>query len=245
MINKEKYLLDMEVQIGTKILSLQFIKKTLDFFEYGSKDRVYLLLLFSCGLRPGEPTELTWDNFIFEKRYLIFRPKKQHGKVLRRVKISYKIMQEILYYYNNNIFYKKKLFAITSHSFCRIFNKKRKNLPIGWQEYSEVTRQGTVALYHLYTLRGFRTTYATLVYYYYSKVYDHGDLAVKKTAKQMGHSSSFTTSEYYINRISELDIEKYQELPFLELLDYIIYNEIQLSIPMFGERQQKMIEFEC
>jgi len=244
-MNREQYLLDMEVETGTKVLSLPLVKKTMDCFQYGHRHRLYILLLFMGGLRVGEPGELYWENFIWEKNMLMFRPNKQKGRVLRRVKLPPKFMEELKYYRDNNFFPQGKCFNINSKSFCRYFNKAYRHfLPEQWVKYSEVSRKGSVACYHLYTLRGFRATHATIAYYYYSLVYGHGDLAVKKTAKHMGHSSSYTTSEYYIQRVSDLKIDKYSEMPMLMLLDHVIYNETQLHLNEWTQRQSKMMEFE-
>jgi len=117
-------------------------------------------------------------------------------------------------------------------------------LPADWQDYNEVMRQGSVACYHVYTLRGFRATHATIAYYYYSMVYGHGDLSVKKTAKHMGHSSSYTTSEYYIQRLSDLQIDYYAKMPMLMLLDHVIYDETQLHLNVWQDRQSSFLEWE-
>jgi len=244
-MNWEQYLLDMEVETGTKVLSLPLVKKTLDCFSYGHPHRLYILLLFAGGLRVGEPCELHWDNFVWETNMLIFRPQNQKGKVLRRVKLPIKFMEELKHYRDHNFFPGGKCFPMGKKSYCRYFNKKyRQVLPAEWQQYHEVKRRGSVAQFHTYTLRGLRATHATIAYFYYSMVYGHGDLAVKKTAKHMGHSSSYMTSEYYIQRISDLQLKKYALMPMLKLLDHVIYGETQVHLNQWQERQSNFLEYE-
>lgn len=252
-----EYLLDMDIQQGTKVLPLDLVKKTINHFSFGSPHRIILLLLFSAGLRPSEPMELTWNNFIFEKGVLIFRPNKQNKQVVRRVKLPPKVQKELLYYRDNGWFPNGKILPYMKKSFCRYFNKVyRHRLPSEWKEYFEMPRRGSVTWYHKYQLRSFRTTHATLAYYYYARVYGHGDLAVKKTANLMSHSSSYTTSEYYIQRLNDLGIDNFPEMPFLQLIDHILYSEVQTQMDSFlirtstkkkknmKQRQSQVIEHE-
>jgi integrase len=241
-IKQKKKLCDFEVDKGTKVLSLQNLRFTLNYFEYATPYRIYLLLI-SLSLRPDEPMQIKWDNFHDNCRMLIFRPKKQNSKnskksVVRKVRIPPKVSEELLYYRDNNFFCKGKLFPFTSNSFRDRFNKKfRQELGGDWIAYSDNLRQGNIAQYHLYTLRSFRATCATLIFYYCRQAYGNADLSLVKTCQFMCHSHKFMTANHYIQRVEDLEIEKFPDnLTYLQLMDFVIYNDFQEKIHSYIEQ---------
>jgi len=241
-------LLEFEVINGTSVIKLPDIKKAFDFFEYGNPFRIYFILMFVAGMRPSEPiTDITWANF--NNGRLIYKPHKQLKRnVTRYVKLPSKVWSELMHYRDNNFFYKMKLFSWkNNHVVRRRFNGEiRHKLGGDWSEKSIVLRKGRVPQFYKYELRSFRTTMATLVYYYYSlpEVYGPGDLALQMTCNYMAHTSRFMTAQYYIKRKKELEIDNYPKLTLLHLIDHIIYDEIQLRLDRFEkERQSIMIEY--
>lgn len=243
-MTNQHLMLDFEVDRGTNPIYLPDIKKCLDFFKGKAKYRAYLLLL-SLGLRPAEPMQLTWNNFV--NGQLIFRPHKQLKRnVLRKIKIPPRMWEELTDFKEKNFFSRGKLFDFTHESFRRRFNGEfRKFLGTPWNEHSENYRGGKIAVYHRYTLSCFRTTMATLIYHYYSQVYGHGDLALTLACKYMGHSAEKMTAEYYIKRVDRLGLDKFPKLPLLQLWDHLIYNESQNNLDKYinSERQALFIEY--
>jgi integrase len=237
-----KNLLDFEVDRGTKVINLKDLREVLQHFEYAHPYRINLLLL-TLSMRTKEPHDLTWHNF--DNGLIIFRPGKQHGKCLRKIKVPNRIWTEIMTYRTQNFFKAPgKLFNYTHHSFRRLFNEMRPKFGGNWAVKSDNYRLGRVSQYYLYGLHNFRTTAATLAYHYYSMVYGHGDMALTQTCLYMGHSCNKMTAQYYVKRVSDLGLENFPKLSYLELLDHIIYGETQEKICKYtSERQALAIEY--
>ena len=246
MINKNR-ILDFEIDRGTKVIPIEDIRRCLNVFEYGKAERIYLILL-ALSLRTDEPMQLTWDNFFKDYSMLIFRPKKQNSKtskksVVRKIRLPQRFREELLHYKNHNHFKDKKLFPFTSNTFRDRFNKiYRKRAGSNWTAYNDNIRpnktQG-LRKEHKFILRSFRTTAATIIFYYYSKVWENaGDMALVKTCQFMCHSHKFMTANYYVQRAEQIGLEKIGFLPYLQLMDTIIYNEIQVPLTKFAHKKE-------
>lgn len=192
--------------------------------------------------------EITWDNFFEDYSLLIFRPKKQNSKtrkkgLVRKIKIPGQMKEEFKYYSRTNFFHKKQLFNFSSNSFRDRLNKKfRKELGGKWNIKSENIKHNKdlkLSREYFYTLRSFRTTCATIIYYYYSKQYGLTDMALIKTCNFMGHSHKFMTASHYIQRISDLGLNKYPNLNYFELIEQILYSDVQTKISLFDELKGK------
>lgn len=234
--------IDFEVDCGRKVIYLPDVKPCLDHWPYGDENRIYLLLLL-LSLRPSEPMQLTWDNF--RNGVLYFRPNKQKKRgVLRRIRIPPGMWAELMTYKNSHFFGNNKLFPWTADSFRRRFNGEYRYYIGGrWELYRKEPVNGIISRHFIYTLSSFRTTCATLIYYFYSKVYGHGNLALCRACKFMGHSSEKMTATYYIKRIEDLGLDKFPQLPYLQLMEYVIYHEIQCRITEFTDDQTRLGEF--
>ena len=242
-IKKLKYYLDFEVERGTNPVNLKDLNYL--FQQLRRPDlRVYFILL-THSLRPGEPTQLTWNNF--SNGMLIFRPEKQKKRgVLRKIRLSTGAWREIMDYKNNNFFPESgKIFPFKSGSYRRIFNHKfRKWLGGIWEKKADNLRQGLVPQYHHYTLQSFRCMASTLTYYYYSKVYGDGDLPLTLTCKFMGHSANKMTATYYIKRVDKIGLEYFPDVPMLNLIDLAFCKSLQPQLNDFIEKERQSLAIE-
>lgn len=243
---RERQLLDFDIETGTAVITLNDVAKAINYFPRLHPYRIYLLLLFTCGMRTKEPMEITWANLT--KHMLIFRPEKTNGKRLRKVRIPPKVWEELIEYREKGFFPDGKLFGKTkSASYRQRIDKVfRHKFGGNWTLKSGNLRAGKVSEYYKYSMRCFRTTMATLVYYYYARVYGEGDVALCRTASYMAHSTHRMTANYYVQRINGLKIEMFPEFPLMQLIEHLTYGEVSLKVTDFlpeKERQGMILEY--
>lgn len=238
--------LDFEIDVGTNVINLADLKEVLDYMVSNTEYRIYFLLI-AHSLRPAEPMQLTWDNFRGGR--LIFKPKKQSKRgVTRRIQFSENVWAELMEYKHSRIFpLGKPIFAMTHETVrCRFDKIYRQCLSEIWQKKSDNLRSGRVAQYNFYTLQSFRTTAATLAYHFFSLEYGHGEIALARTCRWMGHSAEKMTAMYYIKRIDQLGLDRYPRYDsLLELMDNVIYGSMQERITKYVdyEPQSRLIEY--
>lgn len=243
MTRTRLYLLDFEVERGKQAIALYDVKKCFDFFKDSAlqPQRIYLLLLW-LGLRPAEPMQLKWSDFVGNQLY--FRPEKQKKRgVLRVIKIPPKILNELIQYRDRFLYKDGPLFNFTHEAFRRRFNGEfRHKIGGRWGEKSNCLRGGMVAQYYKYVLSGFRTTNATLLYYICSLVEGDGNIALERVCEYMGHSSEKMTARYYIKRREQLGTIPL--MPFTELLDHVIFKDGQECLKKYTQKEQQHILIE-
>ena len=232
--------LDFETDKGFEPISLSNLREMIDYFEYGTTRRIYLLILLCTGGRPSEPLLLNWNNN-FSDNLIIYKTTKG-SKISRICKIPPLIQNELEHYRDNNFFPRGQIFSFQYKAFQRYFNDHvRDKLSQDFQKLCPFSYDGSVKQRHKITLRSLRVTIATLIYYYFKKVY--GDsVALSRTCMWMGHESRNMTADHYIKHIHKLGIEDYPDLPLLQLLDHIVYHEHQIRLDCYV-RQSKMAEF--
>jgi len=233
---------DFEISKGFKPIPLKEVRRFIQLLPYASPDRIYTLMMTISASRPGEMQDITWYDFSGDT--LCFRPKKQHGKITRLVKIPPKVFEELQEYKRRNGFKDQKLFDFTYKTFQTHFNKEyRYRLGGAWVEYDPLPYSKTVKHRHKYVLRCIRTTISTLVYLYFQKKY--GDyIALSRTCAWLGHESKKMTCDHYIRNINTLGVDFLpQGMPLLEALDWLVYGEVQHRITEY-ERQCSLNELD-
>lgn len=237
----QESVLDFEVERGTNPINIFDLRTILNFFKKGSWERIYLLLLYTCGLRPSEPLHLTWHNFS-EDGLLIFRPRKQKllskGTIRpRKIRIPPKTWEEIKEYRDNGFFPNGVIFNVKRQTFRTKMSKTyRKKLGGIWNKKSENLKQGKIPQFYHYTTSSFRCTTATTIYYLYLREYENQpDMALHLTSRWMGHGKGLgagnVTAYYYLKKLNKLGLDTVPKevLSGLDLFDYVIYGECRQS----------------
>lgn len=229
----------LDVPSGFNPIPLNQVRNMFNVLPKRSLMRVFLAFALESGGRLEALSQLKGINI--KGNILIYRETKNNKT--RKVKLTPKFIEELNEYkYQNDIIH-GSLFKCQYKWIQRQFNDLiRKRLDSTWQEWDPNNiSDGAVKYRRKYTVRGLRTTIATLVYYYYKKMY--GDsMALSRTSMWLGHRSIHMTGDYYVKNIEMLGIEDWPELPLPQLIDYIMYHSYQTHIEEY-DRQASMMEF--
>lgn len=237
---RSTYMHGFELDNGYKPLHVVDLKRWLDCYEYASPYRVFLLLLTATAGRPTEIEHIRW--FDFTKDVILYRPKKHHHKVTRRVKVPPKIMRELEDYKQDNFFRHGYLFNFRWFSVKDDLNHRLREILGGYFQVKDpMPYSGQVKEKGYYSMRSIRVTIATLVFFCFSKEYGR-EMALSRTCSWLGHRSEKMTADHYVKHLHRIGIEKLPSLPTLELLDWIVYHETQKKIQNY-EYQEKIIQF--
>lgn len=197
-------------------------------YEKGSPYRIWAILMVISGCRPSEPEDANWSHFNGDVWYL--RPRKQHRKVTRPIKIPPGAYMELMQFKNDNFFRKGQLFNFQYKTMQRDFNARvRGLLGGGFMDYDSRVHSGAVSTKHHYTLRSVRVTISCLIYHCFCREYAP-EIALSRTCRWMGHRSTHMTADHYIKNLHKIGLEGLPNLPALQLLDYILYHNDQLTL---------------
>lgn len=128
----------------------------------------------------------------------------------------------------------------------RYFNRDiRPHLSLEWRQKVRVLRNKggslSVGYEYKYQLKGFRKTFATLMFAYFWKKYGSADIALEKVSKRMKHNSKWMTMNHYVDMCRQIDAMKYcDQLPFEHLS-----GETQSNIADFMHLPNHLMEFDC
>lgn len=227
---------------GFKPFSLLDLRKLAQAYDVATPYRIYTLLLIATAARPSEMENITW--FDFHEDNLIYRPGKQHGRCTRIIKIPPKIFDELMRYKEDNFFSKGRLFRFKFKTYQRDFNVRVRRLLGGiFLKRDIMPYSGAVMSKHYYSLRSIRVAISTLVYIYFRQIY--GDnVALSRTCSWLGHRSEKMTSDHYIRHIGNVDVKAIPaDLPLLNALDYLVYEDVQTTLRDFGDSQLSLHEY--
>lgn len=244
LLQREEYLLDFE-EIENDVtvpISLLDLRRTINHFPRCHEIRIYLLLQANS-MRVGEPYELYWHH-ILDNRTIVYRPGKQHYRRKRIIKISECFYQELMDFKKSAHFKDNKLFpGREKRRLQRQFNKKHRHAIGGkWSQERTGHNIGIIKDKYIYQFRSLRNMSGTLLFWYFLNVYRNADIALQCTAKRLKHSTTGITAQHYISRLKYLDLDKVPVLPYLQLMDMLIYGDIQQRL-VPDKRQSHLIEF--
>lgn len=106
-------------------------------------------------------------------------------------------------------------------TYRRYWNKIRHQLGSGWNNKVWVPERHRTGLKieneHENQLKGFRTTFISLVFWQFYEKYQDGHIAAFLTQKRMKHSSEHMTKSHYIVEAEAINAKKWSKIPLAEI----------------------------
>lgn len=233
-------MLDFELTTGYQAIPLCEVRRMFNTLPRGHRIRVFLLVAFATGGRLDSLIGIKGGNF--SKDVLVYYETKNQAH--RPVRIPPKMLEEINEYIKAHGLQYRRLWHCQYDNIRRKFNQfVRPVLGEAWRERRPRSEEMAVQRC-CYNIRGLRTTVGTIAYSYYRRVY--GDaVALSRTCKWMGHTSKYITADHYIKNLVDIGLERWPDIPMLQLLDLVVYGCYQQHLEEYGAcRQKKVFEHE-
>lgn len=187
------------------------------FVQRGTQERVGLRALFYTGCRPCELSRFDPKNRV--GNYQFWNPRKSQ-KGYRKEYLPDDFWREVYECKNKIPTLPNKIIHISGDTLRRYFNRDiRPYLSAEWQEKVTVMRKGRIIEEYRYSLKSFRKTFATLIFYHFYMKYNDAGVALEKTAKRMCHSTQYMTAHHYLEEMKHINITAYKSLMPYEVLD--------------------------
>ena len=200
-----------------RALPFDVIKNLFLSLKYASTLSIGCKLLYYTGCRIAELEEMKKENII--NGFLYWRCGKNQTKHFRKEYLPCKFIEEIKTYWKTNRTPYDKIMGVKSDAFRMYFVKNRHRLNNIWGFKIPIYQNKLIKYEYKYQLKGFRKTFATLLFYYYWRKYSDANIGAEMVAKRMKHSAKHITITHYIENAEQIQANKFTNLMPFQIVD--------------------------